>query len=51
MGDFPLAETYADEALSLPIYTGMTAKEQEYVIDKINRWSKGDVRHVHGKGR
>lgn len=37
-GDFPIAEAYADEVLSLPMYTGMTAQEQDYVIDKINRW-------------
>lgn len=35
-GDFPITELYADRAVSLPIYTGMTEAEQEYVIDKIN---------------
>lgn len=35
-GDYPIAEQYADEVLSLPIYTGMTAKEQAYVIEKVN---------------
>lgn len=38
-GDFPIAEQYADEVLSLPIYNGMTGEEQQYVIDNINKWS------------
>ena len=35
-GDFPIAERYADEVLSLPMYNGMTPEEQGYVIEKIN---------------
>lgn len=35
-GEYPVAETYADEVLSLPIYTGMTFAEQDYVINQIN---------------
>lgn len=35
-GDFPIAERYADEVLSLPMYNGMTEEEQGYVIDGIN---------------
>lgn len=35
-GDFPLAERYADEVLSLPMYNGMTEDEQGYVIETIN---------------
>lgn len=35
-GDFPIAEQYAEEVLSLPMYNGMTAEEQDYVIEKIN---------------
>lgn len=35
-GDFPITESYADRVVSLPIYTGMTEAEQDYVIDKIN---------------
>ncbi|MDR0221838.1 MAG: DegT/DnrJ/EryC1/StrS family aminotransferase [Lachnospiraceae bacterium] len=35
-GSFPLAEQYADEVLSLPLYNGMTAKEQDYVIEAVN---------------
>lgn len=38
-GDFPIAEQYADEVLSLPMYNGMTADEQQYVIDQINAWT------------
>lgn len=38
-GDFPIAERYADEVLSLPIYTGMTGAEQDYVIEKLNSFS------------
>ncbi|MDE7324452.1 MAG: DegT/DnrJ/EryC1/StrS family aminotransferase [Lachnospiraceae bacterium] len=37
-GEYPITETYADEALSLPIYTGMTYEEQDYVIDQVNAW-------------
>lgn len=38
-GDFPIAETYAKEVLSLPIYTGMTFAEQDYVIEQLNAWN------------
>lgn len=37
-GDFPIAEQYANEVLSLPIYNGMTKDEQKYVIDMICDW-------------
>ena len=37
-GDFSIAEQYADEVLSLPMYNGMTEEEQEYIIDKINKY-------------
>ncbi|MDE6052268.1 MAG: DegT/DnrJ/EryC1/StrS family aminotransferase [Lachnospiraceae bacterium] len=37
-GEYPITETYADEVLSLPIYTGMTFAEQDYVIEQINAW-------------
>ena len=37
-GAFPLTERYAREVLSLPIYTGMTDAEQQYVIEKINEF-------------
>ncbi|MEG2234555.1 MAG: DegT/DnrJ/EryC1/StrS family aminotransferase [Oscillospiraceae bacterium] len=35
-GDFPIAERYADEVLSLPMYNGITSEEQGYVIEQIN---------------
>lgn len=35
-GDFPNAERYAKEVLSLPMYNGMTDEELEYVINAIN---------------
>lgn len=38
-GAYPITESYADAVLSLPIYTGMTFAEQDYVIDQINKWS------------
>lgn len=37
-GDYPIAEQYAEEVLSLPIYNGMTEEEQTYVIGKINEF-------------
>ena len=38
-GDFPIAEKYADEVLSLPMYNGMTEEEQGTVIKAINSFS------------
>lgn len=35
-GDFPIAEKYADEVISLPMYNGMTEEEQTIVIRAIN---------------
>ena len=35
-GDLPIAERYAKEVLSLPMYNGMTQEEQTYVIEKLN---------------
>lgn len=35
-GDYPIAEKYANEVLSLPIYNGMTQEEINYVIETIN---------------
>lgn len=37
-GDYPIAEQYAKEVLSLPMYNGMTEEEQTLVIDAINRF-------------
>jgi dTDP-4-amino-4,6-dideoxygalactose transaminase len=36
LGDYPIAERYAKEVLSLPMYNGMTQEELDYVITKIN---------------
>lgn len=35
-GDYPIAERYADEVLSLPMYNGMIEDEQTAVIEAIN---------------
>jgi len=35
-GSFAMTEHYADTVLSIPKYNGMTAEEQEYVIDTLN---------------
>lgn len=35
-GAFPIAERYAGEVLSIPMYNGMTEAEQGYVIEAIN---------------
>ena len=35
-GDLPIAEAYADEVLSIPMYNGMTEEEQTYVIEVLN---------------
>lgn len=37
MGDFPNAEQYYEEALSIPEYYGLTDEQQQYVIDTLNR--------------
>lgn len=37
-GDYPIAEQYADEVLSLPMYNGMTLEEQTLVITEINKF-------------
>lgn len=39
-GAFPIAERYAAEVLSLPMFNGMTADEQAYVIDRINAFQE-----------
>ena len=35
VGDYPITEQYANEVLSLPLYTGMTLEEQDYVIETV----------------
>ena len=34
-GDFPITERIAEETLSLPLYPGLSAEDQQYVIDCI----------------
>lgn len=34
-GSFPLAEAYAEEILSLPIFPGITPVQQEYVVENL----------------
>lgn len=34
--DFPIAEKWSEEVLSLPMYNGMTSEEQDYVIETLN---------------
>ena len=36
-GDLPITEKYAEEVLSIPMYSGMTKEEQDWVIEMINR--------------
>lgn len=37
-GDFPIAEKFADEVLSLPMFNGMTAEEIDFVVDTLNKF-------------
>lgn len=37
-GDFPIAEKFAGEVLSLPLFNGMTADEIDFVIEVLNRF-------------
>ena len=39
-GDFPIAEQYANEVLSIPMYNGMTEDEQSYIIKAINDFER-----------
>lgn len=39
-GDYPIAEKYASEVLSLPMYNGMTDDEQNMVIKAINEFTE-----------
>lgn len=39
-GSLPIAERLAQEVLSIPMYTGMTCEEQDYVIRTINEYEK-----------
>ena len=35
-GDLPISESFADEVLSIPMYTGITKEEQETVVKALN---------------
>lgn len=37
-GDFPVAEKFADEVLSLPLFNGMTAAEVDFVVEVLNKF-------------
>jgi UDP-4-amino-4,6-dideoxy-N-acetyl-beta-L-altrosamine transaminase len=39
-GDYPEAELYYSQCLSLPMYPSMTAEEQEFVIEKVKEFVK-----------
>lgn len=39
-GDYPITEAYSDSVLSIPMYSGMTEEEQNYVIEAINNFDK-----------
>jgi len=35
IGDFPEAEKYYEEAISLPLYYGLTKEEQDFIAGKL----------------
>jgi dTDP-4-amino-4,6-dideoxygalactose transaminase len=37
-GDYPNAEKYYSQCLSLPMYPTLTEQEQQFVIDSINQF-------------
>lgn len=37
-GDFPIAEKYANEVISIPTYNGITEAEQNYIIQTLNEF-------------
>jgi dTDP-4-amino-4,6-dideoxygalactose transaminase len=37
-GDFPIAETNAEQEISLPMYYGMTDEQIDYVIERLNKY-------------
>ncbi len=43
-GDFPMAEKYYQEALSLPMYYGLKDSEQDHVIETVTKIFKEEVR-------
>ncbi|MBL0717383.1 MAG: DegT/DnrJ/EryC1/StrS family aminotransferase [Desulfosarcina sp.] len=42
MGEFPCAEEKSEKILSLPIYPELTAKQIEFVCDKIRQYASGE---------
>lgn len=36
-GDFPVAESYYEKCLSLPMYPSLTSEEQDYVIESVKK--------------
>lgn len=42
-GEFPIAEQYADEVLSLPMFNGMTKEEMEYVVEVCNKYDGDEL--------
>lgn len=47
-GDFPIAESYADSVLSIPMYSGMTEEEQKFVTDAVNKFQERNT-FAYGK--
>ncbi len=43
-GDFPVAEKYYEQCLSLPMFPALTDEEQQFVIDQIKTWLVNQVR-------
>ncbi|MBN1514966.1 DegT/DnrJ/EryC1/StrS family aminotransferase, partial [Candidatus Sumerlaeota bacterium] len=37
-GDFPVAESFADTAVSLPIYPGLTKRQIEYICETVREF-------------
>jgi dTDP-4-amino-4,6-dideoxygalactose transaminase len=37
-GDFPNAEAYYERGISLPMYSGLTERDQDYVIDRLREF-------------
>ncbi|HLX91954.1 MAG TPA: DegT/DnrJ/EryC1/StrS family aminotransferase, partial [Puia sp.] len=41
-GDFPHAEKYYEECLSLPMYPTLSGEEQQYVINCVDEFFEGN---------
>jgi dTDP-4-amino-4,6-dideoxygalactose transaminase len=37
-GDFPNSEAYYEQAISLPLYAGLSESDQDYVIEKLKEY-------------